>query len=202
MVDTAGAFLSRTEGPYLLYRRGRNAGRRIVKYLDEENVTHLITTASEYLVHQLKEDGRFTYGWHPCFGREIRFYNTLRHASTVYSMIVAWEVTRNEQLKAAIEHALQYLLGNYVKYSHTDDDAEKAYLVEEGFKEVKLGANGVLLLALTKYIQVFEDRRYLPVAEALALGVQAMQDPQTGGFVHVLNYPDLTVKEKYRVIYY
>src|SRR5690625_5039911 len=202
MVDTAGAFISADEGPDLLYRRGRNAGRWAVKYRDEENVTHLITTASEYLISQVKDSGRFIYGWHPCFGREIRFYNTLRHASTVYSMVEAWEVTRSPQLKAAIDKALQYLLSTYVKYAETPDGQKKAYLVEEGFQEIKLGANGVLLLALTKYTQVFDDKGYLPVAEALALGIQVMQDPETGGFVHILNYPDLTLKERFRVVYY
>lgn len=202
MVDTAGVFISQTEGPYLLYRRGRNAGRRVVKYLDKENVTHLITTASDYLASQVKKDGRFIYGWHPCFGREIRFYNTLRHASTIYSMIEAWEITRCVHLKVAIDRALQYLITTYVKYAKTADGVNRAYLVEEGFKEIKLGANGVLLLALTKYTQVFDDERYLSLAEALALGIQAMQDPDTGEFVHILNYPNFTVKEKFRVIYY
>jgi len=200
-VDTAGVFLSKSEGPYMLFRRGRNAGRRIVKYLDEEYVTHLITTASQFLISQVQPNGRFYYGWHPCFDREIRFYNTLRHASTTYSMVEAWEVTRCEQLKAAIDRALNYVINTYVKYR--DKDGQKlAYLVEQDYKEIKLGANAVLILALAKYSEVFKVDKYLPLLESLALGIQSMQNPKTGKFVHVLNYPDFSVKEAFRVIYY
>src|SRR5690625_3876788 len=53
LVDTAGVFISTEEGPYLLYRRGRNAGRRVVRQLDESRVGHLITTASQYLTQQI-----------------------------------------------------------------------------------------------------------------------------------------------------
>src|SRR5690625_5033044 len=202
LVDTAGVFISTEEGPYLLYRRGRNAGRRVVRQLDESRVGHLITTASQYLTQQVQPNGRFYYGWHPCFDREIRFYNTLRHASTVYSMIEAWEVTRCAALSAAIDRALQYVIERFVKYDQNNAGEQIAFLVEHDLKEIKLGANAVLILALTKYSEVFDTKQYLPLLEALALGIQWMQDPRSGQLTHVLNYPDLSIKEKFRVIYY
>src|SRR5699024_976459 len=194
--------ISAEEGPYLLYRRGRNAGRRVVRQLDEPKVSYLITTASQYLTQQVQPNGRFYYGWHPCFDREIRFYNTLRHASTVYSMVEAWEVTRCDALSAAIEHALQYAIETVVKYDQNNAGEQITLLVEQDWKEIKFGANAVLILALTKYSEVFETEQYLPLLETVALGMQLMQDPHSGQLTHVLNYPDLRTKEKVHVIYY
>src|SRR5690606_12447457 len=65
---------------------GRSAGRREVERLTPEAVLELIETASQYLARQVKADGNFVYGTHPCFDREIATYNTLRHASTTYAM--------------------------------------------------------------------------------------------------------------------
>src|SRR5690625_4714129 len=202
LVDTAGVFISPDEGPYLLYRRGRNAGRQVVNDLDAERVRQVIQTASHYLCTQVQPNGRFYYGWHPCFDREIRFYNTLRHASTVYSMIEAWEVTQCAQLKSAIDRALSYVIDTFVKKDRNAAGEEVAFLVEHNLTEIKLGANAVLILALSKYVEVFAEQAYLPLLEALALGIVLMQDPETGQYNHVLNYPDLSIKEKFRVIYY
>src|SRR5699024_6703793 len=160
---TAGVFISAEEGPYLLYRRGRNAGRRVVRQLDEPKVSYLITTASQYLTQQVQPNGRFYYGWHPCFDREIRFYNTLRHASTVYSMVEALEVMRCGVVSDAIENALQYVIETFVKYDQYNAGEQIAFLVEHDLKEIKLCANAVLILALTKYSEVFETEQYLPL---------------------------------------
>ncbi|MCK9469138.1 MAG: hypothetical protein M0Q49_06940 [Porticoccaceae bacterium] len=200
-LETQGVFCAGDTAPVLLHPTGRKAGRRILKARDPKVVRGMVERGGHYLATQVQESGRFHYGWHPCFDRPIGTYNALRHASTVYSMLEAWEVTRDPVLLRAIERALDYLVTELIKPATLADGEQAAFLVDRG-DEIKLGGNAVCLLALAKYSELFDSNRYLAMLEALALGIGAMQDPDSGEFVHVLNYPDLTVKEAFRIIYY
>lgn len=201
LLTTQGLFCDADTEPVLLYPTGRDAGRRIIEPLDAEAVRGLIERGSRYLSTQVRPDGHFHYGWHPCFDRPINTYNTLRHASTLYAMLEAWEVTRDPGLGEAIEHAMAYLTERLIKTVVLDDGTMAAFLVDLR-DEVKLGGNAVCLLALTEYSRLFGNNRHRALMERLALGIRYMQDPATGRFVHVLNYPDLSVKNDFRVIYY
>lgn len=203
MFTTRGYFIDSAEpdAVYEIAGPGRSAGRRLIEKLDENVLTRLIASSSSFLAGQVGEDGQFVYGWHPCFDREIEAYNGLRHASTTYAMIEAWEVTRDERLWAAIERSLAWLLKNAIRTVTLPNGKEAAFLVDVG-NEIKLGANAVTILAFTKHAAVSGSSEHLPLLEKLALGVQFMQRDRDGSFVHVLNYPDLTQKEAFRTIYY
>lgn len=54
---------------------------------------------------------------------------------------------------------------------------------------------------LTKYQELTQDDRYLKYAEAIANGILEMIDVK-GETTHVLHYPSLEVKEKFRIVYY
>lgn len=49
--------------------------------------------------------------------------------------------------------------------------------------------------------EVFDDFSYLPHAQKLAQGILNLQ-LENGEFMHVLHYPSLQVKERFRIIYY
>lgn len=202
MFTTRGFFISRDESGqmFTLYGSGRSAGRRVVDNLDVDTLTALVRTSSSFLSGQVGEDGRFIYGWHPCFDRQIDAYNSLRHASTTYAMIEAWEVTQDEKLREAIERSLNWLRSEAIQTIRLPDGTEAAFLVDTG-NEIKLGANAVAILAFTRYAVVTGSTGDLPLLEKLALGIRHMQRSD-GSFVHVLNYPELTVKEAFRTIYY
>jgi len=201
VLSTRGVFRDALEArTHLLYGPGRNAGRRVRDRLTDQDVFELIERGALYLASQVQESGKFHYGWHPCFDRPINAYNSLRHASTTYAMIEAWEVTRDETLKQAIDRSLSYLTTKLIAQAELPDGRRGAFLVDGS--EVKLGGNAVCLLALSKYAQVTGTDRHHALMAALAEGVLFMQDPATGRFVHVLNYPDLSVKEPFRIIYY
>lgn len=185
---------------HLIGGAGLNAGRREMGQLSCDDVLNLVERGSSFLASQVQENGRFIYGWHACFDREINAYNALRHASSIYSMIEAWEIWPDEALKSAIERGLQYLTDSLIKIVR-HEGREMAVLVDAD-DEIKLGGNAVCLLALVKYSEVMGTDRYLPLLEKLALAMTHMHDPQTGKFVHVLNYPSLTVKEAFRIVYY
>ncbi len=184
-----------------LHGRGLEAGRRVIETLDADTVEMLIRSGADHLARQVGGDGRFVYGYHPCFDRQIAAYNTLRHASTTYSMIEVFEVTRDPALKVAIERSLAHLTGQLIRDVTLADGQVAAFLVDSG-GEVKLGGNAVAILALVKHCEVTGERRHMALMEKLAVGITFMQEAGSGGFVHVLNFPDLTVKHTFRTIYY
>jgi UDP-N-acetylmuramyl pentapeptide synthase/poly-gamma-glutamate capsule biosynthesis protein CapA/YwtB (metallophosphatase superfamily) len=189
------------EGAWPITAEGQAAGFRALTDWNAAQVHALIDDASDYLAEQVKPTGEFHYGWFPCFDRLIPTYNTLRHASSTYAMLEAWELTRNAVQKAAIDRSLAFLAGTLIRPAQLPDGTRAAYLLDIG-SEIKLGGSAVCLLAFVKYTELTGDQRYQPLMEQLALGIRHMQDPQTGSFVHVLNAPALDVKDKFRVIYY
>lgn len=180
---------------------GLDIGRRKIAQLNEADVFDLVIKSSNYLAGQVKDNGQFVYGYFPCFDRPIANYNTLRHASSTYALVEAWELTNNPLLLVAIEKAINFLLDVCIKQVQTSSGIKLAFLIENG-NEIKLGGNAVCILALVKYSQVSGTRQHDQLLEALASGIVAMQDSETGRFNHVLNFPELTVKETFRIIYY
>lgn len=180
---------------------GRNTGRRIIERLDAPQVVSLIQQSSQFLAEQVSDSGRFVYGIHPCFDREIKAYNTLCHASTTYSMLEAWEVTKSSELKSAIDRSIKHLTSELIR-RYTLSSGEIVAYLQDSNNEIKLGGNAVCLLALVKYTELTKDQQYLPLMEQLALGIQRMQDRTSGQLYHVLNANNLTVKEEFRIIYY
>lgn len=195
ILETAGLFCGEDGIVHELYGNGRNAGRRKIESLDDETLADIIRNSSDFLARQVDKEGRFVYGYHPCFNRQIPAYNALRHASTTYSMLEAWEKTRQPELLAAIERALDYLTTQFIR-----DCDDKAFVVDTG-NEIKLGANATAILAMTKYSAVLGTDRFTALMEKLALGILHMQ-AQDGSFTHVLTWPSLEVKEKFRIVYY
>ncbi|WP_372373179.1 Mur ligase family protein [Vreelandella venusta] len=207
LLFTTQAILVQPDQPYKLLhgysggQEGRNTGRRIIENLDPAQVTSLIQQSSQFLAEQVDATGRFIYGIHPCFDREINTYNTLRHTSTTYSMLEAWEVTQSSELKSAIDRSIKHLTSQLIHQYNLPSGETLAYL-QDSNNEIKLGGNAVCLLALVKYTELTNDQQYLPLMDQLALGIQRMQHQATGQFNHVLNADDLSIKEEFRIIYY
>ncbi|MCL1960660.1 MAG: CapA family protein, partial [Desulfovibrionaceae bacterium] len=201
LFSTHGAFAGDDGVAWPLDGDGRDAGRRRIAPLTPPDLTRLIDAGSRYLASQVTESGKFHYGWHPCFDREIPAYNSLRHASSLYAMLEAWEVTREPALLAAIEQSLAYLTGELIHRAALPGGQPAAFLVDPG-NEIKLGGNAVSILALTKYSTLLASNRHHELLQELATGILHMQNPQTGAFNHVLDYPSLDVKAAFRTIYY
>ena len=206
LFSTQAFLLQPGHGPIRLHgfsggAEGRDTGRRSVTDLDETTVENMVAQSSRFLAAQVDEKGQFVYGLHPCFDREIKAYNTLRHTSTIYSMLEAWEVTRDPEVKAAIDRALRFMTQNLIRRFTLPDGGEVAYLQDLN-NEFKLGGSAVALLALVKYTELTGDQSHLPLLDHLAEGIRRVQDPRTGQLHHVLNSTDLSVKETFRIIYY
>ncbi|MFD0713843.1 hypothetical protein [Paenibacillus sp. GCM10027626] len=179
-----------------LYRGELTNGIRKVERLDLE-LQQLIHKSTNYLVSQIHADGKFNYGYFPCFAKDIGTYNILRHASTLYAMAEGYEVLRDEAILQAINRGIGFLIDNAIVYRDN-----QAYVVDHAnHREIKAGSNAHAILALTKLMQVTGDHRYIDLARALGRGLLSMQQAD-GSFQHVWEYPSFALKDAFRTIYY
>ena len=176
----------------------RNSRRKIDELTPE--LTHdLLGKMSRYLASTVEDNGRFVYGYFSCYNKQISTYNCVRHALGVYSMCETYLVTKDESLISPIKKSLKYLLEKFIY-----EVDEYAFVVEfESNHEIKLGALGVVVLAVAKYLDIFDEKdEYLPLLHKIGNGIRYMQNPVTGQFTHVLSYPNLEVIDKFRIVYY
>ncbi|SFB10142.1 hypothetical protein SAMN04488072_1072 [Lentibacillus halodurans] len=168
--------------------------------LEAEEIRYMVTSGQTYLNALNQYSGKFNYGYFSCFDKEIKLYDMLRHASTVYALIESYEFAPTDETKKVIERSLYFLETDGIYY----DGNTRAYMidgVDPAKYEIKLSANAAAILALTKYTEVFHDDKYLPLAQALANGIVSLQK-NDGSFVHVLHYPSMDLKENFRTVHY
>lgn len=191
----AGWFCGEDDTVYPLSTDNLSYGRRM-DFVDKDYAQDLIMNASAFLVDQIQEDGSFVYGMYPRFDNDIENYNIVRHASTLWSLVCRYRLAPDEVLAEKIVQTIDYML-NDIRY----DSEGRAYLYEEKGKEIKLGGCGVAVVALTEYMDVFQDDKYEAVCCALGEGILSMLNQETGEYVHVLK-EDFSQKEAFRTVYY
>lgn len=175
--------------------------RKVEAGKEKEEYGKLIQTATNYLLNQVKDNGKYEYGKFPHFDKKIGFYNVLRHASSTYSLLEGLEYLEGESGIEKAKETLDYLLENNLYVDPAEKDAAYIFDDTKQINEIKLGQNGVALIALVQYMNMTGSKEYLGTARKLARGTMRMIGEE-GDTVHVLNYPELTVKEEKRVIYY
>jgi UDP-N-acetylmuramoyl-tripeptide--D-alanyl-D-alanine ligase len=200
LFTTNGIFRDGDSGKHhTIIPSGLNGGRRVFDIGQAKNLDFLIRESANYLSDQVREDGIFHYGRHPCFDRPINHYNTLRHASSTYALCEAYDIFRNDHIRAAIERSLKKIAKSLVRY-HTGPNGATAFLLDTD-KEVKLGGNAVAILAYCKFFEVTDDKSVLELARRLGNGILSMQR-EDGSFCHVLNADTLAPKQDFRTVYY
>ena len=191
-----GWFCDENNDIYPLCSEGADNGRRQVSALDGDYAKNIIDSASSYLMNQVQPDGSFIYGIRPQFNKEIDDYNILRHSGTIWSLICRYRMFHDETLKEKIEDTINFML-KQVRY----DEDGAAYMSEVTDGEIKLGGNGIAVVTMTEYMDVFQNENYWEVCEALGEGILKQQDPETGSYWHILN-PDFSKAEPFRTVYY
>jgi UDP-N-acetylmuramyl pentapeptide synthase len=204
---TRGFFIDENNQIHELYADTEGApdfGRRRIDEVDSKAVNEVIVGASEFLANEIQPDGKFIYGYFPAFDGVITGYNIIRHASTLWSIINLYRISGDDSLIPKIDSAIEFMEGE-IEYQ----TPEIAYLVDRTPGEIKLGANGVAIIMLTEYLDVFgkvveESRiaKYVDVVAKLANGILEFQNAETGKYWHVLHYPGFERKEEYRIVYY
>ncbi|MCL2627786.1 MAG: glycosyl hydrolase family 88 [Oscillospiraceae bacterium] len=194
---TKGYFCDEDNAVYELYSNNADFGRRLNPYVDDKVINKLIVGASQYLAELIDAHGKFIYGYFPAFGARMNNYNIVRHASTLWSVINLYRISADDSLIPKIDKAVEYMC-DCISYKNN----QTAYLVDKELDEIKLGADGVAVIMLTEYMDVFNTDKHKKLVADLANGILELQNAETGGFSHVLNAADFSKKDEFRTVYY
>ncbi len=132
---------------------GLSRGRREIQNLDAAAARSFVTAAASFLEKQVQQDGSFRYGYYPRFDRVIPGYNCMRHASTIWSLLCQYRMTKKVSVLSLAVRSIEYLLSHALVYR----DPDTAYLSEPLKDEIKLGGGGVLILAITEYLDLCSE---------------------------------------------
>ncbi len=181
-----------------LISTGPENGIRVLKGNKKEHIKELVLNNAKFLHNEILESGRLVYGYFPAYNREIKSYNTVRHCTAIYALLETLEVNYNEAYLPKIRNAMQYAIDHL--YKEVDG---KAFMIDgnEPDLEIKLGSNAAAIFMFAKYQEIIGDSKYQKYAEMLAEGIRFMIDGK-GETTHVLSFPSLAVKEKFRIVYY
>lgn len=160
------------------------------------NLDEIINNAANRLVKMCKNNGKFDYGYYLLDGSNISSYNALRHAGTIWSLILAYEQFPDNEKKEIIDKAIDYMIKYYVYYNQ--NNSEIAYIKNN--EKLNIGGNGLALLVLSEYQKAFDSDKYYEVARKLADGILASQK-ESGQILHKYN-KNFELEKEFVISYY
>ncbi|MCU5747000.1 poly(glycerol-phosphate) alpha-glucosyltransferase [Staphylococcus sp. SQ8-PEA] len=161
-------------------------------------IDSMIDKGVHFLKDMLEDSGKYIYGYFPHFDKKINFYNILRHSSSSYALIEG--LTYIDEDISFMKKAIDYVIDNHII---STDDVSYVFDNTNNINEIKLGQNASFIFMVCEYLKAYpDDINYLKIAQNVARGILSMIDIETGNTTHVLNYPSLTVKESFRIVYY
>ncbi|MBR4112492.1 MAG: hypothetical protein IKK53_05625 [Ruminiclostridium sp.] len=170
-----------------------NSGRRTY-VMNKERLEAIAEVSSHYLADMVGEDGKFIYGYYPIDNEELEDYNIIRHAGTVWNLILQYDMTKDKSLIEPIEKALDYLADSF-HYM----DGNTAFLNDRG--TLNVGGNGISLLAFVSYTEITGSTKYINLIRSAANGILFMQK-ENGGFTHTLYKSNYKVHKDYITVFY
>jgi hypothetical protein len=162
--------------PYIIL----NYGNKDDQKSSEINYYDSLVLSENYLINSVKEDGSFVYEYDALNDTESTDYNILRHAGTTYAMLQLYNVTKNEELLEQAQKAINFLI------SHKKRFLDDIYVIVYD-DEIKLGGNGLSILALSEYIKVTGQNKYLIEIQQLARFINYSQK-ESGEFISKRQY--------------
>jgi len=160
-------------------------GHGVFRDLNEDLLQERIDIAAGYLADAVEPSGKFRYSYQPEKDRYNSGYNILRHCGTLYSMLEVFERSGNYRILEKAELAIDYLMD---QISENTLKGTEVALVEEG-GAVKLGGNGLAIVALAKYSEVTGNMEYLAVMQRLAKWMELTQADNGNFTIHKMAYP-------------
>ena len=184
---------------HTLHDRGPETGMRTVETFDADLLRSLVDRSADYLKSTVKDDGSFVYGYFPPFGKVVPGYNTIRHCLSVMALLDVYKLTGDEKWRDVAQRTYRY----YMETFFVEAGDQRACIVDwANHEEVRLGALGLSIIMILSYATVFHTDEDIPRAVRLGNFILDMQNSETGQFTHVLQYPDLQMKDMFRIIYY
>ena len=182
---------------YKLSTEENSFGRREEAVCNKENLISIISNAGNYLKNSVKENGSFVYEYDILDKEESSSYNILRHEGTVWSMLQAYSLSNDEELKKKIDLSIQYIVENALVYKNENE----IFVLDADENELKLGANGIGILLFVEYMKEYNSTNYEDIIIKMGNAILEMQN-EDGSFYHVYSYPDFEEKDEFRTVYY
>ncbi|MBK8480506.1 MAG: hypothetical protein IPL40_04955 [Proteobacteria bacterium] len=156
-------------------------GRVPIDRISRQRVLSAARSASDYIVRQLRPDGRFQYVYDPLSDRfaDDSGYNLTRHAGTTWFLVLAAQRFGDQRLAEAASRALGYLAAKGVPAP-----CRQGLACVGDADEVGLGASSLSLVALAEHEHATGDRQHARLLDRLIEAVLRAQRPN-GDFCHV-----------------
>ena len=140
-----------------------------------------VTRAANYVVRQMRDDGKFEYIYYPLEDRHSPpgEYSLPRHAGTTWFLALALKTTGDKRVGAAADRAITYLAANAVP----DACRETPYACVGNDKHADLGSAALAAVAISEYQQATGNKSYARLAHRLGSFILHMQKPN-GDFCH------------------
>ena len=139
--------------------------------LDDNMLLDAATAAGHYLRQAVRPDGRFHYKYLPKQNTVPDDYNLLRHCGTVYAMLDLCETTGDPALMEAAVRALDWMV------DHIDIGPDGTAVLPDEQGDIKVGGQGLALVALAEHAERTGDLRHLGTMQALARHLASLQQP-------------------------
>lgn len=136
-------------------------------------------SGADYLGALVKPNGQFVYQLDHQTGKAGPGYNVLRHCGTIWAMLDVYRtIGCSEETLSAARRAGAYLLDQYLRFDH---DIDAVCISEDN--SIKLGGNGLAILALLSLSEATGDQYILHTAVRLGEYIIANRAPD-GDFIH------------------
>ncbi|MBN8511510.1 MAG: hypothetical protein J0L79_00570 [Rickettsiales bacterium] len=179
-------YLFRTEGYQFensklnpLYR-----GQKLYNKFDKDNLHKSINLAANYLANAVLPSGRFDYEFAVDANRSLRDYNLLRHAGTAFSMIEYYLAFSDRSILPSVERAMHFMTRFFVSGI---ENPNTTCLLESG--SIKLGGNGLAALAISKYVEVTKDQKFIVYLKKICQWILEQMNDDGSFKGHVQYYP-------------
>lgn len=197
LLTMRGVFCAADGAVHLLAASGPDAGRREFT-LDADTLLALVEHGTDHLARKVQPDGMFRENELPGFGE--RETPAERHpVGPLSEMIDAWTLTRDANLREAIERVVQHLTETLVRPRRLAHGLVVAFPIDRN-DEISLGSCAECLLGLLRYSEATGSQRWLTLLEQMGAGIVWLQESTTGRFNHVVHASNLALKAASQIV--